>query len=209
MRSPRALLLLLLVLVSSSRLSAETATLVLSRFRVIHVQVMRGPEVAQRMARLGVIAEVQPYHAIDDLRWMEKRIGPARARWAYAFKTLLDAGVRLCFGSDWPGTNASWYPASPVLGIYAAVTRQTLDGQPAGGWHPEERVDLETALRAYTVNNAWAAGEEDRKGTLAPGKLADVVVLDRDPFKVPPAQLKDLKVMMTVVGGRVVYEGAK
>ena len=99
-----------------------------------------------------------------------------------------------------------WYPASPVLGIYAAVTRQTLDGQPAGGWHPEERVDLETALRAYTVNNAWAAGEEDRKGSLAPGKLADVVVLDRDPFAVPPAQLKDLKVMMTVVGGRVVYE---
>jgi len=179
------------------------------RFRAIHVQVMRGPEVAQRMARLGVIAEVQPYHAIDDLRWMEKRIGPARSRWAYAFKTLQDAGVRLSFGSDWPGTNASWYPASPVLGIYAAVTRQTLDGQPAGGWHPEERVDLETALRAYTVNAAWAAGEEDRKGTLAPGKLADLVVLDRDPFAVPPSQLKDLRVMMTLAGGRVVYEAGK
>ena len=175
------------------------------RFRVIHAQVLRGPEVAQRMARLGVLAEVQPYHAIDDMRWMEPRIG-ARARWAYAFKTLLDAGVKLSFGSDWPGTNASWYPANPILGIYAAVTRQTLDGQPAGGWFPQERMDLETALRAYTVNNAWAAGEEDRKGTLAAGRLADFVVLDRDPFMVPPAQLKDLKVMMTVVGGKVVYE---
>ena len=175
------------------------------RFRVIHAQVLRGPEVAQRMARLGVIAEVQPYHAIDDMRWMEPRIGP-RARWAYAFKTPQDAGVRLSFGSDWPGTNASWYTANPILGIYAAVTRQTLDGQPAGGWFPQERIDLETALRAYTVNNAWAAGEEDRKGTLAAGKLADLVVLDRDPFTVPPSQLKELKVVMTVVGGEVAYE---
>lgn len=177
------------------------------RFRVIHAQVLRGPEVARRMARLGVVAEVQPYHAIDDLRWMEKRIG-ARARWAYAFKTLQDAGVRLSFGSDWPGTNASWYPASPVLGLYAAVTRQTLGGEPAAGWFPEERVDVETALRAYTVNNAWAAGEEASKGTLAPGKLADLVVLDRDPFSVPPAQLKDLQVLLTVLGGRIVHEAA-
>jgi hypothetical protein len=93
-----------------------------------------------------------------------------------------------------------------VLGIYAAVTRQTLGGEPAAGWYPEERVDLETALRAYTIHNAWAAGEEDAKGSLTPGKLADVVVLDRDPFAVPPAQLKDLEVVMTIVGGRIVYE---
>jgi predicted amidohydrolase YtcJ len=166
---------------------------------------MRGPEVARRMARLGLIAEVQPYHAIDDIRWMEPRIGP-RARWAYAFKTLKDAGVRLCFGSDWPGTNASWYPSDPILGLYAAVTRQTVGGQPAGGWFPEERIDLETALTAYTANNAWAAGEEDLKGSLTPGKLADLVVLDRDPFAVPPGQLKDLESVLTVVGGRVVYE---
>jgi predicted amidohydrolase YtcJ len=175
------------------------------RFRVIHAQVLRGPEVARRMARLGVVAEVQPYHAIDDMRWMEPRIG-SRARWAYAFKTLQDAGVRLSFGSDWPGTNASWYPASPVLGTYAAVTRQTLDGQPAQGWFPEERIDLETALRAYTVNNAWAAGEEQIKGMLSPGKLADLVVLDRDPFSIPPARLKDLQVLLTLLGGRIVYE---
>ena len=175
------------------------------RFRVIHTQVIRGPEVARRMADLGIIAEVQPYHAIDDMRWMEERIG-ARARWAYAFKTLEDAGVMLSFGSDWPGTNASWYPASPVLGIYAAVTRQTLDGNPPGGWFPEERVSLETALRAYTVNNAYAAGEEAIKGTLEPGKLADIVVLDRDPFGIAPAEIKDLKVLLTIVGGRIVYE---
>ncbi|MGH7468745.1 MAG: amidohydrolase [Longimicrobiales bacterium] len=175
------------------------------RWRVIHTQVIRNAEVAQRMARLGLIAEVQPYHAIDDMRWMEERIGP-RARWAYAFKTLQDAGVRLSFGSDWPGTNASWYTASPLTGMYAAVTRQTLDGKPAGGWFPQERVDLHTALEAYTVNNAFAAGEELIKGTLKAGKLADLVVVDRDPFRVQPAQLKDLKILLTMVGGRIMFD---
>ena len=178
------------------------------RFRVIHTQVLRDARVAARMARLGLIAEVQPYHAIDDMRWMEPRIG-ARARWAYAFRTLQRAGVLLAFGSDWPGTNASWYPTSPVLGIYAAVTRQTLDGTPPAGWFPEERVDVETALRAYTVNNAYAAGEEAEKGKLAPGFLADVVVLDGDPFVVAPGAIKDIKVLLTVVGGRVVFEAKR
>jgi predicted amidohydrolase YtcJ len=175
------------------------------RLRVIHTQVLRGPDVAARMARLGIIAEVQPYHAIDDMRWMEERIGE-RARWAYAFRTLDEAGVLLSFGSDWPGTNASWYPANPLLGIYAAVTRQTLDGAPEGGWFPEERIDVETALRAYTINNAWAAGEEAVRGSLAPGKLADLAVLDRDPFRVPAAELKDVRVLLTVLGGRIVHD---
>jgi predicted amidohydrolase YtcJ len=175
------------------------------RLRIIHTQVLRGPAVARRMAALGVIAEVQPYHAIDDMRWMEERIGE-RARWAYAFKTLDDAGVMLSFGSDWPGTNASWYPANPLLGIYAAVTRQTLDGKPAAGWFPEERVDVQTALEAYTVNTAWAAGEEEIKGSLTPGKLADLVVLDRDPFSIPPTELDEVRVLMTVIDGRVLYE---
>ena len=178
------------------------------RFRVIHTQVMRGPEVAQRMARLGAIAEVQPYHAIDDMRWMEERIGE-RSRWAYAFRTLEQAGVLLSFGSDWPGTNASWYTADPLKGMYAAVTRQTLQGQPAAGWFPQERVSLETAFRAYTVNNAWAAGEEGQKGALRPGMLADLVVLDRDPFAIPPAELKDVRAVLTVVGGRVVHEAGR
>ena len=144
------------------------------RFRIIHTQVLRGPETAERMARLGVIAEVQPYHAIDDMRWMEERI--------------------------------SWYPTSPLLGIYAAVTRQTLGGEPAEGWFPEERVDLETALRAYTVNNAWAAGEEHLKGSLEPGKLADIVVVDRDPFELDPSMLKNCRVLYTIVGGQIVHE---
>jgi predicted amidohydrolase YtcJ len=176
------------------------------RYRIIHTQVLRGPDVADRMARLGIIAEVQPYHTIDDMRWMEERIGD-RARWAYAFRTLHDAGVMLSFGSDWPGTNASWYTANPLHGMYAAVTRQTLDGQPEGGWFPQERVDRETALQAYTVNNAWAAGEEGIKGKLAPGMLADLVVLDRDLFEIDPSELKDVNVLYTITGGRVVYEG--
>jgi hypothetical protein len=175
------------------------------RFRVIHTQVMRGPEVAQRMARMGVIAEVQPYHAIDDMRWMEERIGE-RSRWAYAFRTLEQAGVRLSFGSDWPGTNASWYTADPMKGMYAAVTRQTLQGQPAAGWFPQERVSVETAFRAYTVNNAWAAGEEHVKGVLKPGMHADLVLLDQDPFAIPPTELKDVRAVLTVVGGRIVHE---
>jgi predicted amidohydrolase YtcJ len=175
------------------------------RFRIIHTQVLRGPEVAQRMARNGIIAEVQPYHAIDDMRWMEERIGD-RSRWAYAFRTLNEAGVLLSFGSDWPGTNASWYTANPLHGIYAAVTRQTLDGHPEGGWFPEERIDVETALRAYTVNNAFAAGEEHVKGRLAPGLLADLVVLDRDLLRVGPGELRDARVLLTVVGGQVVFE---
>ena len=175
------------------------------RLRVIHTQVLRGPEVAERMARLGVIAEMQPYHAIDDMRWMEERIGE-RARWAYAFRTLRDAGVRLSFGSDWPGTNASWYPSDPLLGIYAAVTRQTLDGAPEGGWYPQERIDVQTALEAYTVVNAWAAGEEAWRGTLEPGNLADLVVLSGDPFAVDPSEIKELRVERTLVGGRWVYE---
>ncbi len=175
------------------------------RFAIIHTQVIRGPETAARMADLGVIAEMQPYHTIDDMRWMEERIGE-RGRWAYAFKTLHDAGVTLSFGSDWPGTNASWYTSNPMMGIYAAVTRETLDGEPEGGWFPEERIDVETALRAYTVNNAFAAMAEDRLGTLEVGKLADVVVLDADPFTIDPRALKDVAALYTIVGGRVVHE---
>jgi len=177
------------------------------RWRIIHSQVIRNAEVAQRYKRLGIIAEVQPYHAIDDMRWMEQRIGD-RAKWAYAFKTFHDAGVPLLFGSDWPGTNASWYPANPMTILYAAITRQTLDGKPEGGWHPEQRLDLETSLRSYTINNAWAEGEEASKGSLTAGKLADLVIIDRDLFAIPPAQIKDAKVLLTMVGGRVTYAAA-
>ena len=177
------------------------------RWRIIHSQVIRNAAVAQRYKRLGIMAEVQPYHAIDDMRWMEERIG-TRARWAYAFKTFHDAGVPLLFGSDWPGTNASWYTANPMTILYAAVTRQTLDGKPEGGWFPQERLDLETSLRSYTVNNAWAEGEEANKGSLAPGKLADFVIIDRDLFAIPAVQLKEARVLLTVTGGRVTHAAA-
>jgi predicted amidohydrolase YtcJ len=177
------------------------------RWRIIHSQVIRNADVAKKYKRLGLIAEVQPYHAIDDMRWMEERIG-ARAKWAYAFKTFKDAGVPLLFGSDWPGTNASWYTANPMTILYAATTRLTLDGKPEGGWFPEQRLDLETSLRSYTVNNAWAEGEERSKGSLTAGKLADFVVIDRDLFAIPVVQLKDAKVLLTVVGGRVTHAAA-
>lgn len=177
------------------------------RFRIIHSQVLRGAKTAERYARLGIIAEVQPYHAIDDMRWMEERIGE-RSRWAYAFRTLHDAGVMLTFGSDWPGTNASWYTANPMHILYAAVTRRTMDGKPEGGWFPEERLDLLTSLRAYTANNAWASGEEALKGKLMVGMLADVVVLDQDLLALAPDRIKDTKALLTVVGGRIVHAAA-
>jgi len=175
------------------------------RFAIIHNQVIRGPETAEREARLGIVAEMQPYHTIDDMRWMEERIGE-RGRWAYAFKTLHDAGVLLSFGSDWPGTNAAWYTVNPLQGMYAAVTRETLDGTPPGGWFPEEKIDVETALRAYTVNNAWVGMLEDELGRVKEGYLADLAVLDRDPLEIPPTELKDVRVVLTVMDGRVVHE---
>ncbi len=173
------------------------------RFRMIHAQVVE-PDDFHRFGQLGIIAEVQPYHAIDDMRWMEERIG-ARARGAYAFRSLADGGAQLVFGSDWPGTNAAWYPADPVLGIYAAVTRQTLAGEPPGGWFPEERVTVEQALRAYTVNAAYAAFQEAWQGRLGPGYVADLVVLSDDPFAVPPARIKDIEVLATMMDGRWVF----
>lgn len=175
-----------------------------TRFRMIHTQVLRDGEVADRLAEMNIIAEMQPYHAIDDMRWMEERIGE-RSRWAYAFNTLNEAGVMLSFGSDWPGTNASWYPSSAVEGIYAAVTRQTLDGEPEGGWFPEERIDVETALRAYTVNNAYAAGEEEWKGKLEPGMVADIVILSDNLFEVDPEKIKNVEVLHTMIDGKLIF----
>ncbi len=122
---------------------------------------------------------------------------------------MKENGALLSFGSDWPGTNAAWYPAKPLLGIYAAVTRQTLDGKPEGGWFPEERVDVETAIRAYTINNAFAAGEEDEKGSIRVGKLADFTIVDRNLLEIEPAQIKDVNVLATIVGGRAVYTASE
>ena len=121
---------------------------------------------------------------------------------------MADAGAVLAFGSDWPGTNASYYPLNPLLGLYAAVTRQTIEGQPEGGWFPEQRISLEEALRAYTAAGAYASFEEELKGTIEPGKLADLAVLDTDLFETEPARWLDALVDYTIVGGRVVYDRA-
>lgn len=169
------------------------------RFRIEHAQHLRREDFA-RFGKLGVVASMQPYHAIDDGRWAGKRIGRERARWSYAWKSILDAGAPLAFGTDWPVA-----PLDPLLGIYAAVTRATLDGKNPGGWFPEERLTLEEALRAYTQGSAYAAFQENEKGTISPGKLADIVVLSDDLFKIPPEKIKDARVVMTVVGGRIVF----
>ena len=177
------------------------------RFRVIHAQVVEDDDFA-RFGELGLIAEVQPYHAIDDMRWMETRIGN-RSRGAYAFRSLKDGGALLVFGSDWPGTNASWYPAEPLLGIYAAVTRQTLDGEPEAGWYPDQRLTVEESLKAYTVNAAYAAGEERWKGRLMPGFAADLTVLSEDLFRIDPRNIRDTRVLKTMVGGTWVFDAER
>lgn len=143
---------------------------------------------------------MQPYHAIDDGRWAEKVIGPERIKTTYAFRSLLDAGARLAFGSDWFVA-----PPTPLEGIYAAVSRQTLDDANPNGWVPEQKISVEEALRAYTSDAAYSAFEEKRKGTLAPGKLADFVILEKDLRAIPAEEIRQVKVKMTVVGGKVVF----
>jgi hypothetical protein len=147
---------------------------------------------------------MQPYHAIDDGRWAEKRIGHERARTTYAFRSLLDAGATLAFGTDWYVA-----PLDPVQSIYAAVTRRTLDGKNPSGWIPEQKITVEEAVRAYTVGSAYAEFAENLKGTLAPGKLADLVILSQDIFQINPAEIERTKVRLTMMDGRVVYEEKK
>ena len=170
------------------------------RWRIEHAQHLR-PEDFARFGQLAVIASVQPYHAIDDGRWAEKRIGHERAKTTYAFRTFLDRGVRLAFGSDWTVA-----PLDPMLGLYAAVTRATLDGRNPGGWFPEQKLTLEEAIEAYTMGSAFAEFREKEKGSLRVGKLADVVVLDSDLFAMAQEKIKDAAVRYTIVGGKVVYQ---
>ncbi len=176
----------------------------LTGFRVIHAQVIR-PEDFPRFNELGVIAEVNPYHISDDMRWMEERIGTERCKGAYAFKSLLDNGAILSFGSDWPGTSAALYHMHPKYLIYAAVARKTLNGEPEGGWFPEQKISRKEALKAYTINNALAALEEDKRGSLEPGKLADITVFDRNLLEIPEAEILDTNVVYTVIDGKVVF----
>jgi predicted amidohydrolase YtcJ len=170
------------------------------RFRIEHAQHLRRADIP-RFARAGVIASMQPYHAADDGRWAEKRIGQERCQGTYAFRSLLNAGTTLAFGSDW---NVA--PLDPMQGILAAVTRRTLDGKHPDGWVPEEKITVEEAVRAYTVGSAYAEFAEEVKGTLSPGRLADLVILSRDIFKIDPGEIGSVRVDTTIMDGRVVFE---
>jgi hypothetical protein len=172
------------------------------RFRIEHAQHIH-PDDLGRFARLGVIASMQPAHAIDDGRWAQKRIGIERCRTTYAFRSLLDRGARLAFGTDWPVA-----PLSPLLAIYAAVTRRTTDGANPDGWIAEEKISVAEALRAYTLGGAYAGRDEEHLGSIEAGKLADLAVLSADPFAVRPEEIQDIRVELTVVDGQVVYRRA-
>lgn len=177
----------------------------LEGFRVIHAQVIR-PQDFPRFRKLRVIAEVNPYHVSDDMRWMEERIGHERSKGAYAFRSLLDNGAMLSFGSDWPGTSAAEYHVHPKYLIHAAVNRTTLTGTPAGGWFPEQKISVAEALQAYTINNAVAAFDGDARGSIREGKLADLVVVDRNLLTIDPKDILRMNVDVTMVDGRIVFE---
>jgi hypothetical protein len=172
------------------------------RLRIEHAQHLTTADIP-RFAQLHVIASMQPYHAIDDGRWAQKRLGPDRIRYAYSFRSLLDSGAMLAFGSDWPVA-----PMEPLMGIYAAVTRRTLDGKNPNGWIPEQKITVAQAVHAYTVGAAYAQFEEKRKGSLEPGKLADMAVLSKDIFHIDPVQIENMRVDLTILDGRIIYDAS-
>jgi len=169
------------------------------RFAIEHAQHMAQKDL-ERFAKLHVIASMQPYHAIDDGRWAEPRLGHERARYSYAWRSFLDHGVTLAFGTDWPVA-----PLDPMPGVYAAVTRATLDGKNPGGWIPEEKITLPEAIEAYTMGAAFAEFQEREKGSITPGKLADMVIVSDNIFELKPEAIRNVKVQTTIVGGKVVY----
>jgi len=168
------------------------------RWRIEHAQHLLSEDI-ERMAKLRIIASVQPYHAIDDGRWAEKKIGKERCRTTYAFKSLLEKGAVLACGSDWTVA-----PLDPMTGIYAAVTRRTLDGKHPEGWFPEQKIPLEEAVRGYTLNGAYAEFSERIKGSIEAGKLADLVVLTQNIFEIPPEEIQNTRVKMTIVNGEII-----
>ncbi|MGA9717296.1 MAG: amidohydrolase [Acidobacteriaceae bacterium] len=172
------------------------------RLRIEHAQHLTAADIP-RFAQLHVIASMQPYHAIDDGRWAGKRLGPERIRYAYDFRSLLDSGATLAFGSDWPVA-----PLDPIMGIYAAVTRRTLDGKNPNGWVPEQKITVEQAVHAYTVGAAYAQFDEKQKGSLEPGKLADIAVLSKDIFPIDPVEIEKTRVDLTIFDGRVIYDAS-
>ncbi len=172
------------------------------RWRIEHAQHMAAKDFA-RFAQMHVIASVQPYHAIDDGRWAEARIGHDRASRTYAFRSFLENGIRIAFGTDWDVA-----PLNPMFGLYAAVTRATLDGKNPRGWFPEQKLTVPEAVEAYTMGSAYAEFQEKEKGSITPGKLADVVLLDTDIFSIPPDKIREVKVVKTIVGGRIVWDAS-
>ncbi|HUP45636.1 MAG TPA: amidohydrolase [Thermoanaerobaculia bacterium] len=169
------------------------------RFRIEHLQVV-APDDFDRLVNLGVIASMQPTHGTSDMYWAEHRLGPTRVRGAYAWRSVLESGGRLALGSDFPVEEVS-----PWLGIHAAVTRQDRKNWPEGGWYPDQRLTLAEAIRGFTIDAAYAAFEEESRGTIEPGKLADLTIVKDDVFATPPAALDDVTVLYTVVGGQIVY----
>jgi predicted amidohydrolase YtcJ len=172
------------------------------RLRIEHAQHLTAVDIP-RFAQLHVIASMQPYHAIDDGRWAQKRLGAERIHYAYDFRSLLDSGATLAFGSDWPVA-----PLEPLMGIYAAVTRRTLDNRNPNGWIPEQKISVAEAVHAYTVGSAYAQFDEKSKGSLEPGKLADLAVLSQDIFHIDPVQIENTHIDLTIIDGRVIYEAS-
>ena len=170
------------------------------RWRIEHAQHMAAKDF-DRFAQLHVIASVEPYHAIDDGRWAEGRIGHDRASRTYAFRTFLDHGVRLALGTDW---NVA--PLNPMLTLYAAVTRATLDGKNPNGWFPEQKLTVKEAIEAYTMGSAYAEFQEGEKGSITVGKLADMVLLSDDVLTIDPGKIRDVRVLKTWVGGKLTYD---
>jgi predicted amidohydrolase YtcJ len=171
-----------------------------ARLRIEHSQVLH-PDDVPRFAELGIIPSMQPTHCTTDMKWIEDRVGKERCQYAYAWRTMLDAGLRIPGGSDAPVE-----PVQPLPGIYSAVTRQDFEGWPEGGWHPEQRVSREEALRMFTIDAAYSVFEEDIKGSITPGKLADIVVLSKDIMTIPAPEILETEVLMTIFGGKVVFE---
>ena len=173
------------------------------RFRIEHAQHLRYSDI-ERFNQLNVIASVQPYHCIDDGVWAEKRIGKERIKYSHPYKSFLDNNVKVAFGTDWPVA-----PLNPLLGIYAAVTRRTVDNKNPGGWLPEQKISIEDAIKCYTLNAAFASFEENYKGSIEVGKLADMVVLSEDILTIEPVKIKDVKVEMTIFNGEIIYEATE
>lgn len=169
------------------------------RHRVEHAQVITPKDMA-RYKTLGIIASIQPSHCIDDMHWVVKRIGPERSKISYRFRSFLDYGIPLAFGTDWPVESLN-----PLIGLYAAVTRESLNGGPEGGWRPEEKMSLEQSIKSYTWTPAYAEFAEHKKGSIEVGKLADIVILDKNLFEIPPKELLNTNVLYTIMDGKIVY----